>query len=329
MRGLYIRGVTAGRKDFGAMLDKMTAHGINAAVLDAKDYDGFLTYPSRVAIANETGAIKDPPIDNLAAKIREIHQKGIRVIMRISCFHDEIVARNKSSLSIMSKAGRPYRLGWTDPSNPGAQQYIKELVRESIDAGADEIELDYVRYPVVGIHNADFQLKERGLTQTKVITAFVHDVHAITRAHGVPLSLDIFGVVAFGKKADIDGLGQDPALLAAECEVLSPMVYPSHYTEGFAGFDVPADHPEIVGTSLRLMSQQIASVPHAAILRPWLQAVPFETPHFSASWVAAEARSSDTHGGSGWLMWNPGQGYGAVWAAVQKPKNAPLKNVRL
>jgi hypothetical protein len=322
MRGIYVRGSTAGKPTFGPMLDKMVARGMNAVVLDSKDYDGILTYPSKVALANEAHAVpKEPPIENLAATIREIHARGIKVIMRVSCFNDELMSHARPKMSVQSKAGRPYRLGWLDPSNPDAQKYIKDLAREAIDAGADEVELDYVRYPVTGIHNADFHLEERGLTQIKVISSFVKDVHAITHSRGVPLSLDIFGVVAFGKREDIERLGQEPTILASECEVLSPMVYPSHYTSGYFGFDVPGDHPELVGYATKSLKAQIANVPHAAQIRPWLQAARWESPTFNAAYVAKEIHSSDGAGGDGWLMWNPGQKYGVVWAATETDRH--------
>ncbi|MGH7280727.1 MAG: putative glycoside hydrolase, partial [Polyangiaceae bacterium] len=279
-RGLYVRGQTAGRADFAQMLDHMAARGIDTVVLDAKDYDGLLTYPSKVALANEAGAVKAPPIKDLGAKIREIHGHGLRVAMRVSCFNDELMAKAKPLISVRSKGGHAYGMGWLDPSNPGAQDYIFSLVKESLDAGADEIELDYVRFPVLGIKNADFHLQERNLTKISVIRDFVHRVHAMTRARGVPLSLDVFGVIAFGKRTDIDGLGQDPVVLAQECEVLSPMVYPSHYDPGFAGFDTPGDHPELVGMATKKILEQIdnAKVQHPAKIRPWLQAMAWKSP---------------------------------------------------
>ena len=319
VRGIYVRGVTAGRPDFPHLLAGMKRHGLNAIVLDAKDYDGIITYPSKVPLAMETQKIKDPPIKDLKALIKSVKDEGIRVIVRISCFEDELLARARPAQSVQSKAHRAYPIGWLDPSNMANQHFVQDLAREAMDAGADEIELDYVRYPVNGIHNADFHLAERNLTQKQVITKFVHDTHAITKARGIPLSLDIFGVIAFGKKEDIERLGQDPALLAAECEELSPMVYPSHYTEGFAGFDVPGNHPELVGMATKLMKEQIADVPHAAVLRPWLQAARYESPNYGAPYVAEEVQSAARAGASGYLMWNPGQKYDLVFTAVGTP----------
>jgi hypothetical protein len=328
-RGLYVRGSTAAGPAFGLLLDHMAARGIDTVVLDAKDYDGFLTYPSRVPLAIASGALKHAPIDDFAATIRTIHAKGLRTAVRVSCFEDEHMARARPALSVRSKAGNAYRIGWLDPSNPEAQGYVIDLVREALDAGADEIQLDYVRYPVLGIKNAAFHLEERGLTKPIVIRDFVRRVHAVTLARGIPLALDIFGVVAFAKRADIDGLGQDPALLARECEVLSPMVYPSHYAPGFSGFDEPGNHPELVGIALNAMRSYLeeSHVEHGAVIRPWLQAMHWKSPAYSPGYLSAEIKSASNAGGSGWLMWNPGQNYSYAWIAVPM-KNAPQRSLR-
>jgi hypothetical protein len=320
MRGVYVRGDTAARVIFPSLLDRMADRGINLIVLDAKDYDGLLTYPSKVALANEAGAVKHPPIRDLARTIRFAHEKGIRVAMRIASFEDEIMAKAKRSLSVQSKWGRPYPIGWLDPSNEGAQGYVIDLVKESLDAGADEIQLDYVRYPVLGIKGANFHLQERGLTQTTVIRDFVRKVHAVTKARNVPLSLDVFGVIAFGARVDIDALGQDPVLLAPECEALAPMVYPSHYAKGFHGWDEPGDHPEIVGIGTKAIRAQIAAagIKGGAVIRPWLQAMNWKSPTYSPGYLATEIKSGDDAGGVGWLMWNPGQDYSYAWQAVPK-----------
>ena len=320
-RGLYVRGDTAARPAFEALLERMAERGIDTIVLDAKDYDGLLTYPSRVALANDAGAVKHPPIRDLARTLRLAHKKGIRVAVRISCFEDELMARARPLLSVRSKAGNAYRIGWLEPSNPDVHAYVIALAEEAMDAGADEIQLDYVRYPVLGIHNADFHLAERGLSKPIVIRDFVRKVHAATRARGVPLTLDVFGVVALGKRADIESLGQDPVLLARECEVLSPMAYPSHFAPGFLGKDEPGDHPELVGYATRaFLGQMPAAAKRHALVRPWLQAMHWKSPSYSPSYLAAEVHSARAAGAAGWMMWNPGQDYRYAWIAVPKPR---------
>jgi hypothetical protein len=323
VRGIYIRGSTAGSPRYVPILDHMEDRGMNAIVLDTKDTDGYLTYRSNVPLAVETNAIKDAPIRDLARAIRFAHARGIKVIMRISCFHDEWIQPKKTDLSVRGKWGGPYPIGWLDPSSPGAHRYVIDLAKEAMDAGADEIQLDYVRYPVIGTKNADFHLKERSLTRVEVIRDFVREVHEVTLARNVPLSLDVFGVIALGKRIDIDALGQDLALLGPECEVLSPMVYPSHYAKGFYGFDEPGNHPELIAVGTKGTVDQLAAAHvKGTLVRPWLQAFYWESPEYGPEYLRAETRHAVEAGGAGWLMWNPGQDYSYAWQIIPKKKRA-------
>jgi hypothetical protein len=318
LRGLYVRGSTAATPLFTLLLGRMADRGMNVIVLDAKDYDGLVTYRSQIPLVIETGAAGSAPIHDLARTIRFAHAKSIRVAMRISCFEDEFRAKAKPELAIVSKWKRPYRIGWLDPANEGARGYILDMVTEAMDAGVDEIQLDYIRYPVLGIKGADFDATKGSTKKTIVIRDFVRKVHALTKARKVPLSLDIFGIVAEGQRDDIDMLGQDPALLAAECEALSPMVYPSHYRAGYYGFEVPGNHPEIVGIGTKKILEQIRKYRSRVVVRPWLQAVDYRSPEYGPQYLAAEVKHAMNAGSTGWLMWNPAQTYTVTWSAIPR-----------
>ena len=323
MKGVYMRGDTAGGRLYVGILDRMAERGMNAIVLDTKDTDGWLTYKSKVPLAIETKATQPAAIRDLARAIRFAHERGIRVIMRISCFHDELVSKAKLDMSIRGNWGGALKIGWFDPSNPAAHQYVIDLAKEGMDAGADEIQLDYVRFPVFGTKNADFHLKERNLTRVEVIRSFVHEVHAVTQARHVPLSLDVFGVIALGKRVDIDALGQELPVLAAECEALSPMIYPSHYSKGFMGFDEPGAHPELIGVGTKGAIDQVAGIPNAAVIRPWLQDMNWESPGFGPEYLRTEIKHAESAGGVGWLLWNPGQDYSYAFQIMPKRPAPP------
>ena len=318
LRGVYVRGGPAASHLYEEILQESARRGMNLIVLDAKDYDGWVTYPSKVPLANESGATKNAPIRNLARTIRFAHKYGVRVAVRIACFEDEILAKFRGDLSVQAKWGKPYKIGWLDPYVDGAQSYVIDLAKEAMDAGADEIQLDYVRYPVLGIKGADFKIEERNTTKVEVITKFVRRVHEVTKARNVKLSLDVFGVIAEGKRIDIDMLGQDPAMLAPECDALSPMVYPSHYSVGYRGFQNPGNHPEIVGYGTKGTIDQIRAggVTGGAVIRPWLQGMSYKQDNFSPKYVGDQMKSSEANGAHGWLIWNPGQGYAATWSAL-------------
>jgi hypothetical protein len=323
LRGLHIRPQVAAGRSFPRVLDAMAARGMNLVVIDVKDADGHISYPSKVALAEEVGAVKKPPIPHLWRTIRIAHDRGIRVAMRIVCFQDWLLARKREDLSVQSVRGHALHIGWLDPSNDVAQKYVVDLATEAIDAGADEIQMDYVRYPVEKVDNADFKLKERGLVRTKVIADFVHKVHEVTRAGGASLSVDIFGIVAEGVKTDLENLGQDPRLLARECDALSPMVYPSHYPKGFMGFDVPGDHPELVRVGVRKLVEMIKkgqSSQDLALVRPWIQGMPWHAPSFGPEYIAQEVNHAAKAGASGFMVWNPSQDFTDTWQAIAAPR---------
>lgn len=312
LRGIFLIGAAATR-NWVPTLDRLVARGWNAVVLDGKDYMGPITYPSKVAQAVETGAQKNPPLPDLARTIRFAHERGIRVIMRISCFHDPWAAEKAPRLSVRGNWGGPYPIGWLDPANPEVHEYIHALMVEQMDAGADEINLDYVRYPVQkGLGNADFKIHMNGRNRKEVIRDFVHASHELAKSRGVPLSLDVFGVAATGNQEDIDNLGQDLAMLKDEAEFVMPMVYPSHYDAGFMGWDSPGDHTEIVGFGTRAAAERMQG--GTAKVRPWLQAMSYKSPTFGPKYIADEIKSAEDAGAAGWMMWNPGSEYSTAWA---------------
>lgn len=315
-KGIFFVGASAGRPWIPS-LERLKARGLNAIVLDGKDYMGPVTYPSKVAQAIETGATKGAPISDLARAIRFAHQYGVRVIIRNSCFHDPWAAEKAPRLSVRGNWGGAYPIGWLDPANPEVHEYIHGLVAEELDAGADEIQLDYVRYPVQpGLGNADFKVHMNGRTRVEVIRDFVRGVHELTKARGVPLSIDVFGVTSTGTREDIDNLGQDLAVLGHEVEFVMPMVYPSHYGTGFYGWEIPGDHPEIVGIGSKAAIDILAKAGAPAKVRPWLQAFPWKSPTYGPKYIADEAASADAAGTSGWIAWNPGSEYSVFWQAL-------------
>ncbi len=322
LKGVFISGVFAGQF-WQETVDKVATHGMNAIVLDAKDYMGPVSYPTKVRLALETGAANDPPIPDYARAIRFAHARGILVIARIPCFHDPWAAKHAPRLSLMNKSGRPFQMGWTDPSNVEVQDYVVDLVKEAVELGADEVQLDYVRFPVQahGIANAAMPAPDGHRSQA--MKAFVHRVHEVTQAKHVPLSLDLFGVTATGEVSDIEALGQNLSVLASEAEAVSPMVYPSHYARGWNGFAEPGAHPEIIGIGTKAALEKLrAGHVKSSIVRPWLQASSYKTPNYGPQYVLDEIKSAEASGAVGWLFWDPANSYWPVWKGLPRVDTA-------
>lgn len=324
LRALFMTGPFVAQK-WEASLEKMAARGINAVILDAKDYMGPVTFPSKARIAVEIGASAKPSIPNLARAIRFAHWRGIRVSLRIPCFHDPWADKKLKDgrLSLKSATtGQPVHIDWLDPTNLEAQDYAIELAREGVEAGADEINLDYVRFPV---HVTErFAKMPDPKVRSNVIRDFVRRVHAETHPSGVLLSLDLFGVTATGERSDIERLGQDIAVVGPEAEVIMPMVYPSHYDKGYHGWDKPGDHPEIVGIGTKAAVAQLEKVKAKTVVRAWLQAFAWRTSIYGSKYVVDQAKSAETNGGVGWAMWSPSCEYSAVYNGFP-PRDALAK----
>ncbi len=314
LRGIYITGGTAGTS-WSEIVERVHAHGLNAIVVDAKDYGGGITYPTNVALARTSGAGRSPPIRDLSRAIRFAHGRGVAVIARVTCFHDPWMAAYAPRLAVQSSSGGSAGIGWLDPKSSEVQDYLVDVVKEVVDLGADEVELDYVRFPVEGTVGA--AMLPRDGHRTKAIASFVARIHEATEARGVPLSLDVFGIASSAPRSDVEALGQNVLLLGPIAEAISPMVYPSHYPVGTLGFELPGDHPELVGFGTKAAVVKLAGGNvTGTIVRPWLQAAAFRTTEFGPKYIQDEIRSAEANGATGWLLWDAGNSYWAVWRAL-------------
>jgi hypothetical protein len=314
LRGVFVTGSYASVR-WADTVEKVADHGLNAIVLDGKDYDGYVNYPSKAKIAIESGAIREKNIPDLARAIRYAHWHDVRVIVRIPCFHDPWTDKHLPGARLSIKytpTGKPIHVDWLDPANTEAQDYAIDLAKEAIEAGADEVQLDYVRFPV------HLTMKVAVLPpqteRSNLIRDFVRRVHTITQAAGVYLSLDFFGVAATGIQDDIERLGQDIPTVAPEADAISLMSYPSHYGKSYMGFSNPADHPEIIGIGNKAAVEKLKPTGAKTIFRTWLQAFPLGVTNYNSAYLLAQAKSAETSGGTGWLMWSPGCEYGPVWS---------------
>src|SRR5208282_4370343 len=90
-----------------------------------------------------------------------------------------------------------------------------------------------------------------GYQRSDVITSFLKKAYAELHPTGVLLSLDVFGVMAWQRQVDLSHTGQDIVGMAKYCDVLSPMIYPSHFF-GMDNIAHPGDAPEhFIGESMQ------------------------------------------------------------------------------
>ncbi|HYL91801.1 MAG TPA: putative glycoside hydrolase, partial [Alphaproteobacteria bacterium] len=98
------------------------------------------------------------------------------------------------------------------------------------------------------------------------------------------------------------------------CDVLSPMIYPSHFF-GMDGYKAPGDAPEHF-ISISMARFQKITKDSGVVLRPWLQAFAWRTKSYSPQYILKQVSSSKENGGVGFLFWNARNDYSKPFEAM-------------
>src|SRR5579864_2998615 len=318
VRAIYMTGGTAGSAHGIDLVRRWKQAGGNAVVFDIKDSDGSINIPSDHPLAKK---VKNHPITNLPKYVRFLHSLDMHVIARQALFRDDNIAQNHSALAVQSRSlHQPWRengkLVWSDSSNKEVQDYNIALAKYVAASGVDEIQFDYVRFPAEGNQaDAEFAFqKDPKLHRDDVIANFLDRAYSELHPMGVLVSLDVFGIMAWQRQVDLSHTGQDITKMARHCDVLSPMIYPSHFF-GMDGYAAPGDAPEhFISVSMDRFEKVTAGT--GVVLRPWLQAFHWRTKTYSPEYILKQVSSAHSHHGDGFLFWNAANDYSKPFAAM-------------
>jgi hypothetical protein len=290
IRGVRVGAAAAGSDEhFRSLMALAAQPSVNAFVFDTKQEGGQVVYDTAVAAAHEIGAVE--PWYDPRRRVAEAREAGIYTITRIVSLEDAFWAKAHPE----EKMAGP----WVDPTGPGIRQYIVDLAVEACEIGFDEIQLDYVRYAAGRTASFTGQLNMTQEERVANIAEFIRVVREAVSPLGCNLSADIFGIVVSFQ--DDQRLGQRPEELSVHLDAVSPMVYPSHYSDGWLGFPDPNDHPYAVTADA--LDDALPRLAPGTVLRPWLQGFWWTPEQIHEAIRAAEDR------GLGWLLWNVGSRY--------------------
>jgi hypothetical protein len=324
VRAIYLTGLMAGSDHGIKIVKRWREAGGNAVVFDIKDSDGTVNIPFQHPLIGEHKVY----IRDLAKYTHFLHAQGMHAIARIAMFRDERLVVAHPELAVKSaKTGQPWRengkLVWTDPSQVQVQEYDIALALAAAEGGADEIQFDYVRFPAEGDQkdaSFSYQKKHREWQRSDVIADFLRRAYTSLHPKGVLLSLDVFGVMAWQRPVDLSHTGQDIVRMAKYCDVLSPMIYPSHFF-GMDGIARPGDEPEhFIGESMERFEKITAG--SGVVIRPWLQAFAWRTKTYSPKYIEVQVLTAKNKGGVGFLFWNANNDYSKPYAAMPEMKAA-------
>ncbi len=289
-RGVYLSCYAAWRAGYlEEVLEESVRWGLNTVVIDVKNNHGELSYPSEIPLARHMGATSTRL--DLEEVVHLVHSKGMYAVARQVVYHDPKLARH-----LEAPGGE-----WVAAGDPTADEYNLAVAAEVAAAGFDEIQFDYIRFPDDGHIGEDYADRcvavERFLAQAEEIL-------------DIPLSVDVFGRVLWPWNARmIDPIGQQLEGLATHSDVISPMLYPSHYVE-----------EELKNDPYRTVRQALeqGALRTEVPLRPYLQAFDRALPvgMSLAEYIGEQIRAAEDAGADGYLFWNPRSEYSALWEAL-------------
>ena len=326
VRGIYVTGHSAGGARFSKLVDLMDTTELNAMVIDIKDDFGNVTYiPAEDSPLKEL-EIGKPYINDPRAMLEEMEEKEIYPIGRIVVFKDSVLAEKRPDLSF-TEGGKVWKNGrgeaFVNPFMKEVWDHNIEIAIEAAKMGFQEIQFDYVRFPE-GFEKIDDQVKytfedyeDSDLDPVKrrvdAITDFVEYAREQLQPYGVEVSVDIFGYAATLEEAP--GIGQNFSRISENVDVISSMIYPSHWTSYF-GIAKPDLEPyKLVAEYAKVENEVLGALDNTPVSRPWIQ-------DFSAPWlgagnylnygkaeVEAQIKALNDNGIEEYLLWNAGNTY--------------------
>lgn len=313
VRSVYITACTASESKLrDKVVSQLAGTEINAMVIDLKDYTGTLSYAS-TTVAVPPGGTGCRIID-LPQFVQELHDKGIYAIGRITVFQDPlyVAAHPELAVASLSHPSRPWTdkdgLAYIDPDHQAYWDHVVAIAKEGYSIGFDEINFDYIRFPSDGdMSDAHFALPA-STTKAMVIKSFYSYLHSELAPAGITMSADLFGQTTIN--TDDLGIGQILENTLPYFDYVAPMVYPSHFSDGFDGFANPAADPYSVIklTMTRAVERAVAASSSPDKLRPWLQAFDYKAAYPPAA-VESEKQAVYDSGLSGYMLWNAASEY--------------------
>ncbi|TYS61083.1 GTP-binding protein [Sutcliffiella horikoshii] len=325
VRGIYVTGHSAGGERFPRLLDLLNKTDLNAMVIDIKDDHGYLTY-----IPEEEDSpfmdIAQPYIKDPKKMMKTLEENEVYPIGRIVVFKDTVLAKKRPDLSFQEN-GKVWVNGreeaFVSPFLKEVWDYNVDIAIEAAKMGFQEIQFDYVRFPE-GFENRDTSLEytygeykdldmDNVQKRVEAVTDFVEYARERLEPYNVQVSVDIFGYTATLPEAP--GIGQNFSRISEHVDVISSMIYPSHWTAYF-GIEKPDTEPyKLIAEYSKLENAKLDELENRPVSRPWIQ-------DFTATWLGAgnyipygpkevedQIRALNENGIDEYLIWNAGNSY--------------------
>lgn len=242
----------------------------------------------------------DFPSKRYRDNIAKVKENGIQYVARIVMFDG---------------GGTPAQI-----RNPEVWQRKYSLVKQAVDYGADQIQLDYIRY------NTKQPPSQENAKDVFRIIKWYKDKLA---AQNIPLQVDVFGIASFGESRYI---GQNIKTFSESVDAICPMVYPSHYVPFREHFLRPY---QTVYDSLKHIQKQFDNKMPIKMYA-YIELSNYHYPmsrEKTLEYIQAQIRAVHESGADGFYAWSPNNLYDNLFRVLKttkvseyKPKTVPEIN---
>lgn len=339
VKAIYMSQCVVGTPSFRKQLvDLIDTTELNTVIIDIKDYTGKISFtpddPELADWVSDACGASD-----MRSFIEMLHSKNVYVIGRITVFQDPTYTKAHPEQAVQSAShGGP----WKDRKGlafvqVGAKPYwerVVKLAKASYAIGFDEINFDYIRFPSDGnMADAVYTLTQ-GKSKQEALEEFFAYLHEQLKDTGMVTSADLFGMTT--TNTDDLNIGQVLERALPYFDHIYPMVYPSHYPNGFNGWKNPNEHTYdlmkfVLDAAVRraeAATTTVAGFKHTRIgtttpavyekpvydrqkIRPWLQ--DFDYPvDYTPGMVKNQIDATYEAGLNSWLFWDPGNKYSSL-----------------
>ena len=297
IRGVYFNGYLFNNLNKRESIEEiLMSTNVNTLVIDVKTDNGHILFDTDVEevlyLNNERVKFSKNEIQDL----REI--KDLYLIARLVVFQDPLFAKFFPDEAVFdSRLNKPYSQNgqfFLDPSSEKVQNYIVNIAVEACRLGFNEIQYDYIRYPDSNNKFMRFDIKNDFENRVNNINSFLSKSRKMLHNEGCLLSADTFGYILTNKQDG--GIGQNLESIVENVDFISPMVYPSHYTNGSFGYQNPNKHPYEVITAA--LTDALDRGIDKDKIRPFLQGFWHSNEDIRNNIKAASDLKMD------WLIWN-------------------------
>ncbi|WP_340022641.1 putative glycoside hydrolase [Paenibacillus sp. FSL K6-1096] len=284
VKGIYVTAYSAGGARMENLLALLDKTELNSMVIDIKDDAGYITYKTDNPELQRMGH-PQPFIGDINKLMTRLKEHEVYPIARIVVFKDSVLAKKNKELSFVNADGSVWANkggdSFVNPYNEAVWKYNVDIAKEAVKLGFKEIQFDYVRFPEGFEKRADkLKYTKSDRPRVEIIADFVKYARKELGPLGVRVSVDIFGYAASVPAAE--GIGQDFVKISKNVDVISPMVYPSHYSTGWFDVKDPDKDPyaTIKGSMVDTHKKLDPLGSYKPVIRPWIQ-------DFTASWLGS------------------------------------------